>query len=156
MKIPHMSKTAKIVVVVVVLVLLGALAFLLIQRRLPGSVITEREVEVAPPPPQVTPEEKLMGKVEVEMGKVFDSWLESEGVSYTFEDQLKGLWMARYGTTPKYRPKGINELVKNIRKNEFFAKCKPPHIEFGSFVEGGAIQKVQDLHNFLSVCEPQG
>ena len=96
-----------------------------------------------------------MGKVQIEMEKVISSWCGAEAGTYTAEDELKGIWIDHNGTALKYRPKGINKLIKKIHENEFFAKCDPPDIKFGSFVEGGAIQKVSDLHDFLNPCEPQ-
>lgn len=154
MRIPRISRTAKIAVVVV-LVLLGALAFWLIRRSLrSGPATTQREIEVQPPPPQATPEVKPVGKVRIEMERVITKWCEVEA---PFEDavKLKDLWMRRFPTTPKYRPTGINRLITRIHENELFGQCNPPHIKPGSFVEGGAIQSVGDLNNFLSPCEPQ-
>jgi hypothetical protein len=155
MKIPHMSKTAKIVVVVVVLVSFAALIMVIRSVLQRSASLTKVEVrEVQPPPPQPIPEAKPMGKVRIEMERVLTKWCDVEA---PFDDakKLKDLWMRRFPTTPKYRPKGINRLIKRIHENELFGKCDPPHIEPGSFVDGGAIQKVGDLHNFLTPCEPE-
>lgn len=95
-----------------------------------------------------------MGKVRVEMEHVLDNWLQVEAGTYNDEDKLKSLWLGRFPTTPKYRPTGINKLIKRIQENQFFNDCKPQHIVFGSFDDGGAIQKVSDLQNFLNPCEP--
>ena len=155
MKIPRMSRTAKIVVVVVVLVLLGAVAVWFTRSGLqPGAYVTERDRQVAPPPPITTPEEKPMGKVRIEMERVIAKWCDVEA-PFNDEVKLKDLWMRRHPTTPKYQPTGINRLITHIKGNELFGKCKPPHIKPGSFVDGGAIQKVGDLHSYLNPCEPQ-
>ena len=155
MKIPGMSRTATIVVVIVVLLLLASLAFWFIGIGLrSGPDMTQREIEVQPPPPQGTPEVKPVGKVRIEMERVITKWCDVEA---PFDDavQLRDLWMRRFPTTPKYHPTGVNKLITRIHENELFGKCKPPHIKPGSFIDGGAIQKVGDLHNFLSPCEPE-
>jgi hypothetical protein len=143
------------VVVVVLLLFLGALAFWFIRRDLRSRAdMAQREIEVQPPPPQVKLEVKPVGKVRIEMEHVITKWCDVEA---PFDDtvKLRDLWMRRFPTTPKYRWTGINRLITRIRENELFGQCNPPHIKPGSFVEGGAIQKVGDLHNFLSPCEPQ-
>jgi hypothetical protein len=151
-----MSKTTKIVVGVVLVVLLGATAYWFIRRSLqPNASIREETALPQPPPPQPTPKEELMGKVRIEMEQVLNRWCKLEAGTYNDEDKLKSLWMRRFPTTPKYRPKGINTLIEEIRANDFFRVCKPPNISFGSFVDGGAIQKVGDLHTFLNPCEPK-
>ena len=96
-----------------------------------------------------------MGKVRIEMEQVLNHWLKLEAGVYNDEDKLKSLWMRKFPTTPKYNSKGINLLLKEIRANDFFRACNPPNISFGSFVDGGAIQKVVDLHSFLNPCEPK-
>ena len=155
MKIPHMSKSAKIVVVLVVFVSFVALLMVIrnVLQRTTGVTQVELK-EVQPPPPQPGPEAKPMTKVRIEMERVLTKWCDVEA---PFEDavKLKDLWMRKFPTTPKYRPKGINRLITRIEENELFGKCKPPHIKPGSFVDGGAIQKVGDLHNFLTPCEPE-
>ena len=151
-----MSKKTKIVVGVALVVLLGATAFWLIRRSLQQRASVTQVPELPqPPPPQVTPKEELMGKVRIEMEQVLNRWCKLEAGTYNDEDKLKSLWMRNFPTTPKYRPKGINELLKEIRTNDFFRACNPPNISFGSFVDGGAIQKVGDLHSFLNPCEPK-
>jgi hypothetical protein len=153
MKIPRMSRTAKIIAAVVVIVLLGAAAFWFTWHG-PNRNMTPQNREVAPPPPSgSTPKEKPVGQVRIQMDRVLTKWCDVEA---PFEDEvkLKDLWMRHFPTTPKYQPKGINDLIARIQENELFGKCKPPHIKPGSFVEGGAIQKVGDLHNFLNPCEP--
>ena len=150
-----MSRTAKIlVVVVVVLMLLGTLAFWFLRTGVRPKM-TQRDVEVQPAPPQPTPEVKPVEKVRIEMERVLTKWCEVEA---PFDDaaKLKDLWMRRFPTTPKYRWTGINRLRTHIQENELFGKCKPDHIKPGAFVEGGAIQKVGDLHLFLKPCEPKG
>jgi hypothetical protein len=154
MKIPRMSKTAKIIVVLVVLVLLGAAIFWFTRLKPAGYVTRQKGELPSPPPPSVTTsEEKPMGQVRIEMERVLTKWCKIEA---PFEDEvkLKDLWLRRFPTTPKYQSKGINQLIAHIRENELFGKCNPAHIKPGLFVEGGAIQKVGDLHSFLNPCEP--
>lgn len=152
-----MSKTTKITVVVVVVAVVLSAALVILFKRSSRQIegdLTQDEVSNVQPPPPVTPEEKAMGKVRVEMERVITKWCDVEA---PFDDavQLKDLWMRRFPTTPKYHPTGINKLIGRIHENELFGKCKPPHIEPDSFIDGGAIQKVGDLHNFLNPCEPQ-
>jgi hypothetical protein len=151
-----MSKNTKIIVAVALVLFLGATTFWFIRRSRQQAAIREQARELPqPPPPQATPKEELMGKVRIEMEQVLNRWCKLEAGTYTDEDKLKSLWLRNFPTTPKYRPKGINELLKEIRANDFFRACHPPNIDFGSFVDGGAIQKVGDLHNFLNPCEPK-
>jgi hypothetical protein len=153
-----MSKTTKIIVGVALVVLLGATAFWFIRRSLRPTASVAQVPEL--PPPQPTPNkdlltEEVMGKVRTEMEKVIDRWCKLEPGSYQDEDKLKSLWMRRFPTTPTYHDKGISNLIHEIHANDFFRNCKPKNIKFGSFVDGGAIQKVRDLQDFLNPCEPK-
>ena len=94
-----------------------------------------------------------MGRVQTELERVIDKWCQAEATSYGPTNTLKGLWMRKHPTSPKYDPKGIRNLIDEIHNNEFFNQCNPPHIEIGSFTTGGAIQTVAQLSSFLDPCE---
>ena len=154
-----MSKSdnkAKILVIVVsVIVVVGVLVWFILGRRYSTSFQQIDQGNFATPTAsrQMAAKEEKMGRVQDEMERVISSWCGAEGGTYGPEDTLKGLWMRKFPTTPKYSPTGINDLINEIRSNDFFGNCNPPHIQFGSFATGGAIQKVGDLNTFLSPCE---
>lgn len=148
------NKVKILVIVVSVIVVAGALIWFTLGRRY-STVQHIDQANFATPTAsrQLAAKEEKMGKVQDEMERVISSWCDAEGGTYGSEDTLKGLWMRKFPTTPKYSPTGINDLINKIRSNEFFGNCNPPHIQFGSFATGGAIQKVGDLNTYLGPCE---
>jgi hypothetical protein len=96
-----------------------------------------------------------MGRVQIELERVISSWCDAEADTYQPQDKLEGLWLTKFPVSPPYNPRGVVRLVNKIHRNAFFRNCDAARNIGPGFFAGGAIQTVQDLHDFLNPCDEE-
>jgi hypothetical protein len=96
--------------------------------------------------------ESIAMSLQARIEQVIDDWCSAEAGSYDADTALKSLWMRIHPVSPPYESSGAPQLLGKIHST--FADCPAAlEISIGYFVTGGAIQKVQDLYEFLNPCD---
>ena len=86
------------------------------------------------------------------VSRVISRWVDREN-DYLPADTLRSLWALRHPASPAYEPFGIVSLIGEIRRDEVFRNCPVANqLQTGHFVNGGFVQTVQNLRDWVNPC----